>query len=48
MDLADLKPYFQGTTTHRRAVLPGSASPYMPKASSVSGCSASSMRRPSV
>jgi hypothetical protein len=43
-----LKPYFQGTTSRTGAPFwLGSTSPYMPKVSSVSGCIASSMRRPS-
>ena len=38
MDLADLKPYFQGTTSRTGAPFcGGSTSPYRPKASSVSG-----------
>jgi len=48
MDLAPLKPYFQGTT--RRSGAPfclGIASPYMPTARSVRGCMASSRRRAS-
>jgi hypothetical protein len=49
MLLALLKPYFQGTTSRTGAPFClGSTSPYMPKASSVSGCMASSSRRPSV
>ena len=49
IDLADLKPYFHGTTSRTGAPFCfGSTSPYMPKASSVSGCSASSRRSASV
>ena len=43
-----MKPYFHGTTSRTGAPFWfGSTSPYMPNASSVSGCMASSMRRPS-
>ncbi len=43
-----LKPYFHGTTSRTGAPFWfGSTSPYTPKVSSVSGCIASSMRRPS-
>ena len=48
-DLALLKPYFHGTTTRTGAPFcAGSTSPYIPNVSSVSGCMASSIRRPSV
>src|ERR1700751_1223463 len=48
MDLADLKPYFQGTTMRTGAPSwLGNSSPYKPKVSRVSGCMASSMRSPS-
>jgi hypothetical protein len=48
IDLADLKPYFQGTTMRTGAPFWfGSTWPYMPTVSRVSGCMASSMRKPS-
>ena len=48
MDLPLLKPYFQGTTARTGAPFWfGKTSPYMPNASKVSGCIASSRRRPS-
>ena len=47
-DLMLLKPYFHGTTMRIGAPFWfGNTSPYMPTVSSVSGCMASSMRRPS-
>jgi hypothetical protein len=47
-DLPLLKPYFHGATSRSGAPFwLGSTSPYMPKASRVSGCMASSRRRPS-
>mgnify|MGYP003694336751 CR=1 FL=1 len=49
IDLALLKPYFQGMTTRIGAPFwLGSTCPYMPTVSSVSGCIASSSRSPSV
>ena len=48
IDFADLKPYFHGMTTRTGAPSwLGNTSPYKPKVSSVSGCIASSIRRPS-
>ena len=48
IDLIDLKPYFHGTTSRIGAPFwLGMARPYTPTASRVSGCMASSMRRPS-
>ena len=48
IDLMLLKPYFHGTTSRSGAPFCcGSGLPYRPVASRVSGCMASSMRRPS-
>ena len=48
IDLMLLKPYFHGTTSRSGAPFCcGSGLPYSPVASRVSGCMASSMRRPS-
>ena len=48
IDLMPLKPYFHGTTSRSGAPFCcGSGLPYSPVASRVSGCMASSMRRPS-
>ena len=48
IDLADLKPYFQGKTMRTGAPFWfGNTSPYIPKLNSASGCIASSMRKPS-
>ena len=49
IDLIPLKPYFHGTTSRSGAPFwAGSSCPYRPTAKSVSGCIASSIRRPSM
>ena len=48
IDFTPLKPYFHGTTSRTGAPSWGGRSrPYRPVVRSVSGCIASSMRRPS-